>query len=147
MKPLVSLEVVPRSIGLEWREGRLLRQALAYVLIGGSAALGFVTLSTVVIGYRPPAPEWVTSVLCYMLFILPVYLLHRRFSFGSSAAHAQALPRYALVQGVSAALAAMFSFVAYHMAGLPPLSASVLVIAATSSFSFLVLKAWAFAAR
>ncbi len=143
----MSLEALPRNLGLEMRDGRLVRQAMAYGLIGGSAALGFVVLSTLVIGLRPPAPHWVTSALCYVLFILPVYLAHRRFSFQTTLAHRYALPRYAAVQALSAMLATAFSFFAYHMADLAPLPASLLVIGATSSFSFLVLKAWAFAAR
>src|SRR5690606_3788445 len=75
----------------------------------------------------------------------PIYLLHRRFSFRSDAAHRQALPRYVSVQLMALVLAALFSFVIYGSLHLPPVAASILVVALTSGVNFMVLRSWAFA--
>lgn len=122
-------------------------QALSFLVIGGGAALAFVALSSLVLGLGLPLADWIASALCYAAFIVPVYLLHRRFSFASSAPHERALPRYVAVQMVGLGLATLFSFVAYGVVGLPTLAASLLVIALTSAVNFLVLKVWAFGER
>ena len=87
------------------------------------------------------------SALCYGVFIVPVYLLHRRFSFGSDAPHRQALPRYAAVQGMAMLLATLFSVIAYGVLSMPTLLASILVVMMTSGVNFVVLRSWAFVHR
>jgi len=121
------------------------RQLIAFLLIGGSGALAFVGLSAALIGLGLPIPSWVISTLCYGAFIVPIYLLHRRFTFEAAVAHGQALPRYIAVQLVALALASAFSYVAYHVLLLPAAMAAVSVICLTSASSFLFLKFWAFA--
>ena len=72
---------------------------LLFVGIGASAAIGFVVLSSLMLALRTGLADWLVSALCYAAFIVPVYLMHRRFSFSSNAPHRQALPRYLAVQG------------------------------------------------
>ncbi|MBJ3783300.1 GtrA family protein [Devosia sediminis] len=117
----------------------------SFVLIGGGAAVGFVVLSSVLIGMLSDTEAWIVSAICYASFILPVYLLHRRFTFASEAAHWQALPRYVVVQVMALLLASIFGFVFHGTLALPSLPAAVLVTALTSGVNFLVLKSWAFA--
>ncbi len=120
-------------------------QLASFVGVGGIAAGCFVALSSVAIGLHTGIPDWMVSALCYAVFIVPVYLSHRRFSFRSDAPHARALPRYVLVQLSGLMLAALFSFVAYHVFALPAVAAGVLVIGLTSGVNFIILRLWAFA--
>ena len=120
-------------------------QFFAFLLIGGGAAFAFVGLSAAAVAAFDALPAWLVSSLCYAVFIVPVYLLHRRFSFRSAVAHSRALPRYIAVQLTSVGLAALFSFVAYGVIGLPTLAAAIFVAALTSGVNFLVLRRWAFA--
>lgn len=125
--------------------GALVRDLLSFLLIGAGAALSFVALSMLAVGLLPMLPSWLVSALCYAGFVLPVYLLHRRFSFRSSTAHARALPRYAVVQLCGIGVAAMFSWLAYGIVGLPTIVAALTVIGVTSALNFAVLRLWAFA--
>ncbi|MDB5506767.1 MAG: hypothetical protein JWR75_1405 [Devosia sp.] len=120
------------------------RRLLSFIGIGAAAALGFVALSTAMLAVPTGLPGWVTSTLCYAAFVVPVYLLHRRFSFASEAPHVQALPRYVAVQASAVGLATMFSYIAYGIVGLPGPVGALLVIGLTSGVNFLVLKLWAF---
>jgi putative flippase GtrA len=123
----------------------VLSQLFAFLIIGGGAALAFIGISAAAVATFTAQPAWLVSSLCYAGFIGPVYLLHRRYSFQSEAAHSRALPRYIAVQLCSLGLATLFSFVAYGVAGLPTLSAAIVVTVLTSGISFLVLRRWAFA--
>ncbi|QMV01048.1 hypothetical protein GHV40_05945 [Devosia sp. D6-9] len=143
----VLLESLVRDQDHDIAERNLFWQALTFLAIGGGAAMAFVCLSSLAVGAGLPLADWIVSALCYAAFILPVYLLHRRFSFNSDAPHLQALPRYVTVQLVGLSLAALFSFLAYGIIGLPTLLASLLVIGLTSAMNFLVLKVWAFGER
>lgn len=125
--------------------GSTVASAVSFLLIGGGAALGFVLLSNLAMWLLPPLPRWLVSAACYAAFIVPVYLLHRRFSFRATTPHVHALPRYVATQTGALLLAAVFSFVAYGVFGLPSLAASVAVVVATSGVNFVILRSWAFA--
>jgi putative flippase GtrA len=118
---------------------------ISFLLIGGGAALSYVLFSSLLVGLLPMVAAWQTSALCYAAFVVPVYLLHRRFTFASDAAHRQALPRYIVVQVLALMLASLFSFVFHGTLGLPSLPAALLVIALTSGVNYLILRGWAFA--
>lgn len=120
---------------------------ISFCLIGLGAAVAFVILNSLAIQFFPAARNGWVSGACYGVFVLPVYWLHRRYSFQSSAAHGHALPRYLAVQGMALALAALFGALLNGVAGLPSVAASMLVIALTSGVNFLVLRSWAFAWR
>ena len=118
---------------------------LRFILIGAGGASAFVVLSSTVIWIGTGLADWIVNSICYAALIGPVYLLHRRFSFQSHAAHRQALPRYAIVQAMALVLAALFSFVIHGVLMLPTVAASMLVISLTSGVNFMVLRSWAFA--
>lgn len=117
----------------------------SFVLIGGGAAASFVALSSALVALLPRVDGWMVNAACYAAFIVPVYLLHRRFTFASDAEHWRALPRYFAVQMLALLLATLFGFVLYGTMALPSLPAAVLVIVLTSGVNYLVLKGWAFA--
>jgi putative flippase GtrA len=139
-----SLQSLMRDQLVEDRTAPVLVQLFAFLVIGGAAAVAFVGVSSAAIALFDTLPAWLVSSLCYAAFIVPVYLLHRRYSFQSGVEHARALPRYVAVQLCGLALATVFSFVAYGVVGLPTLTAAIVVIALTSGINFLVLRRWAF---
>lgn len=136
-----------RSDGAAEDRPSMAGQIAAFAMVGGTAAVGFAGLSSVLIELRTGIPDWVVSALCYAAFIVPVYLAHRRLSFRSDAPHGMALPRYVAVQLIALALAAVFSFVFYDVFRVQALAAALLVIGLTSSLNFMILRAWAFAVR
>lgn len=118
---------------------------VAFAGIGVAAALTYVVLSTLLLWLHTGIADWVINTACYGGLIVPVYLLHRRYSFDSDAPHMQALPRYMAVQAMALLLAALFSYVVHGVFAMPPLWASVVVIGLTSGVNFIVLRSWAFA--
>jgi putative flippase GtrA len=122
-----------------------LRDFAAFLLVGGSGAVGFILLSTLMLELRTGAPEWLVSGLCWAAMIGPVYFAHRAVSFRSDAPHAQALPRYVMVRVLGVTLAAIFSHVAHGVLGFSSLAGSVAVAGLTAGVNFAILKLWAFA--
>jgi putative flippase GtrA len=118
---------------------------IAFIVIGAAGAAAFVVLSTAMIWLDTGVADWIVNAACYASLIVPVYALHRRYSFDSDAPHGQALPRYMAVQGMALLLAALFSFVVHGVLAVPTVFASMLVIALTSGVNFMVLRSWAFA--
>ena len=117
----------------------------AFLCVGGAGAVAFVALSSVLVSLVPQLEPWVLNAFCHLALVVPVYALHRRFSFRSDAPHWQALPRYAAVQLVSVLLVALFSWLVYRLLLVQPVLAASLVTALTSGVSFVLLKVWAFA--
>ena len=130
---------IPRSSPPRWSG------LVVFIAIGGAGAAAFVVLSTLIIWLDTGMADWVVNTACYAALIVPVYLLHRLYSFRSDASHWRALPRYLVVQGMALLLAALFSYVIHGVLALPTLVASMLVIALTSGVNFMVLRGWAFA--
>ncbi len=118
---------------------------LAFLLVGAGGALCYVLLSTSLMALGLPWPRWVTGAASYAVLVVPVYLMHRRFSFQSDTAHRVALPRYMAVQMMAVGLAALFSWLFYSVFGVPSLYGSVLVIVLIAAVNFMVLRLWAFA--
>ena len=118
---------------------------VAFIAIGVSGTVTFVVLSTALIWLDTGIADWVINTACYASLIVPIYLMHRRYSFDSDAPHGQALPRYMVVQGMALLLAALFSFVVHGMFAVPTVMASILVITLTSGVNFMVQRSWTFA--
>ena len=140
----VSLESLMRETVSEGRPSPVLVGLLSFLIIGASAAIAFVGLSAAAVSIPTGLPNWLVSAACYAAFIVPVYLLHRRFSFRSAAPHSRALPRYVVVQLAGLAVATGFSWLAYGLVGLPTPVAAMLVIGLTSGVNFVILRLWAF---
>lgn len=117
---------------------------VSFLLIGAGAALGFVVLSGLLVGLVPSQHAWIVIAACYASFILPVYWLHRRFTFVSEVRHLRAMPRYLAVQAMALVLATVFSFVFHGTLALPSLPSAMLVIVLTSGVNYMILKSWAF---
>jgi putative flippase GtrA len=140
-----ALQSLMRDVPPGRPEAPLFGGLIAFIGIGAAGAATFVVLSTALIWLGTGVADWIVNAACYAGLIVPIYLLHRRYSFDSDAPHGQALPRYMAVQGMALVLAALFSFVVHGVLDMPALPASILVITLTSGVNFMVLRSWAFA--
>lgn len=141
----MSLESLMRGTLEQTRERRVAGELGWFVLVGGAGALGLAAVTTGMISLRTGVPDWLMAALCYAASIGPVYLLHRRLSFRSDAAHGQAFPRYVAVQLSAIVLVSLFSWVAYSVLGVATAVGSVIVLGLTAGVNFALLKLWAFA--
>lgn len=117
---------------------------LAFLLVGGTAALGYVAISSVPIALSTGIADWSVGSACYAAMV--VSTSHTVLLFTSDAAHQVALPRYIMVQVTGLGVAAILSFFAFNVLGLPAVPASALVIIVVSGVNFLLLRLWAFCA-
>jgi putative flippase GtrA len=136
--------LMPDDAGRTFGRGPL-GDLVAFVLVGGGGLVAYVLLTTALMAMVPAWPRWAIGAGCYAGLILPVYLMHRRFSFQSDARYQVALPRYVAVQTVAVGLAALFSWLFFSVFGVPSFFGSVLVIGLISAVNFVVLRLWAFA--
>ena len=142
-----SLESLMRDSLEQTSERPVLSELGWFILVGGGAALALAGVTTAMISLRTGMPDWVMGALCYAAFIGPVYLLHRRLSFRSNAAHGQAFPRYVAVQVSAIVLVSLFSYLCYSMLGMHSAVGSIIVLGLTAGVNFAVLRAWAFATQ
>lgn len=122
-------------------------EALRFIMVGGTGALAFVCLSTLLVSLHTGVPDWIISILCWIGLIGPVYLGHHAVSFRSAAPHREALPRYVAVQLMSVCLVTVFSYLCYRALALPPVVAALLVTGLTTGINFVILRVWAFGRR
>lgn len=120
------------------------RQFVAFLVVGGGAALAYVLLSSVIVSLRTGVADWIVSSACYAAMVVPVYLAHRGISFRSQTAHRVALPRYVTVQAIGLSLAAAVSYATFNVLHLPAVAASSVVVVLVSIMNFLLLRLWAF---
>lgn len=140
-----ALQSLMRDVPPARQSAPLFSGLLAFIVIGAVGAAAFVVLSTIMIWLDTGFADWTINTASYAALIVPVYLMHRRYSFDSDAPHRQALPRYMAVQAMALLLAALFSFVVHGVLSVPTIPASMLVIGLTSGVNFIVLRSWAFA--
>lgn len=139
-----ALMSLMRDVPASPPQGPILSGLPAFLVVGGGGAAAFVVLSTLMAWATGGMAPWLVSSICYGALIVPVYLLHRRFSFRSDVSHWQSMPRYMAVQAMALVLAALFSHVIGGVLTVPTLPASMLVIVLTSGVNFMVLRHWAF---
>lgn len=125
----------------------LSRQGFAFIGIGAMSALTYVMVCKWLLGLTLPFADWAVSGALYALFVPLVYLAHHTLSFRSVQPHMVALPRYVCVQVLASCIAALTSFLVLGVFGLAHGLGSLIVICASSAFSFVALKAWAFASK
>jgi putative flippase GtrA len=141
----VSLESLMRGADPALERPSAVASLAGFVIVGATATLSFIGLSTLMIGLRTGVPDWLMSAFCYAVLIVPAYLVHRRVSFRSSAPHGHALPRYVMVQICSLLLSALFSYVVYGSLHIATPLAAAIVVCLTAGVNFVVLRLWAFA--
>lgn len=143
----LSLESLMQGTLEPTRERPVATELLWFLAVGGGGALVLAAVTTAMISLHTGIPDWAMAALCYAAFIGPVYLLHRRLSFRSDAAHRVAFPRYVAVQLSAIVLVSLFSWVCYSMLGVATAIGSVIVLGLTAGVNFAALKLWAFATQ
>ncbi len=120
-------------------------QILRYALTGGLAtALHYGVLLALVEGLHTAAP--VAAAAGSLCGALLAYAGNRHFTFaGSTAPHGRALPRFALVALLGAALNGAIVWVGTVALGLHYLLAQMLATLAVLLFGFRLNKTWSFA--
>lgn len=78
-----------------------------FCFVGLFCALVFGVCSRLLIDLRG-LPVYAAAGLSYSLLVPLSYMLHRGFTFRSTAAHSTSLPKYVIVSAISTAMAAFF---------------------------------------
>jgi putative flippase GtrA len=114
-----------------------------YTAVGAAAtALHYGVLVTLVERFgQPAAPAAALGALCGAA---AAYVANRRFTFGSSRGHAQALPRFLAVAAASAATSAALVWLLSQQLGAPYLLAQAVATALTLLGGYLLNQRWTF---
>lgn len=119
--------------------------ALHYLAISVGGALSFVVLSSGLIWLETGAADWAVMFGCFAALIVPVCLLHCRYSFAPDDAGRQHLQRYLGALPTALPLAAMLSYWSCTVVALPTPVAAMLVAGLTAGVNLMMRRGWAFA--
>ncbi len=125
--------------------GRRRALPLRFVAAGAfNTALGYVLFRTFlhVLGGAAAAAQ----ALTYAVGVGVAYLVSRFWTFGAFPTAGRAFPRFVATHLGALAFSSALLRLAVDRGGAPPTPAWVAVMAATTVFSFLVQRAWVFAA-
>jgi putative flippase GtrA len=115
-----------------------------FLVGGGVAALFFVLAFLLVSAGLPP---FAGSAIAYAISFVIAYAAQRGWTFGGRHDHAEAFPRYVVLQLGCAALSGLIAHVAVHVFGLSPLAMSAAATVLTSAVSYLLSSLWVFPDR
>jgi putative flippase GtrA len=120
----------------------LVRRLLTFGAVGLGATIGYIAVSTVLVGmgYRP----WIVSPLVYAALIPVAYMGQRTLTFRSKTNHTSSLPRYLVIQGVGLVLAALIPAVVSEIVS--PAGSFVVVSGIVAATNYILLARWAFPA-
>jgi putative flippase GtrA len=110
----------------------------------GLAAMAVYAGLVVLLTLGGVSPAWLASGLAYALAAVWSYIGHRRFSFRSSASHAVAGPRFAVVTGVGQGLAVLLPALITDIGGFPALWSTLAVCVVCPGVSFLLNSRFVF---
>ncbi|WP_429306347.1 GtrA family protein [Paraburkholderia sp. GAS38] len=115
-----------------------------FLLVGTSSAICYFLIMLLLQKAFALAP-WAASGGAYSLTFGVTYLLQRGWTFGSSAAHNRALPRYAAVQLSLLVLTTLaVRGVSFEFPGVSPLPISLLATIFAAGMSFIISSKWVF---
>ena len=126
---------------------RLLKSGLnllvgRFVIVGASCSLGYLVIASVLAALG--VATWLASGATYVAFIPVAYLLQRGYTFRSTARHAQALPRYIVIQALGALVSILLPYLLSGYDFLPPAVVFIAVLVTVAVFSFVLMSVWAF---
>lgn len=116
-----------------------------FVTVGVGAALLFFGLSwfLVSMGLTP----FMGSVIAYATAFAVAYSAHRGWTFEGKHRHAQALPRYFVLQLGCALFSGVVAHIAVSRFGTSPLTMSMLTTVTASAASYVLSSLWVFSGR
>ena len=122
---------------------RMQQKFQSFLLVGGLATLlhYLLLIALVQLAALPPLAASTTG---FTLSAALNYSLNRRYTFRSSRAHRQALPRFAITALLGLALNAAFIWVGHDLLGLHYLLAQMIATLLTLAFNFFLNLLWTF---
>jgi putative flippase GtrA len=120
-----------------------LTQFVRFVVVGGSAALLYIAVASLLAAYTPLS-NWLASIIAYACMIIPAYLAQRALAFRAETDHGIALPRYVLLQAICAAMSAPLTILIEGLTALPPEVTFAIVAIFLACFSFVLSRHWVF---
>lgn len=108
---------------------------LLFLLVGGSAALLYLTISTclvIIFGVK----EWLASSASWAICIIPAYLGQKILTFKSEISHQFAFPRYLFLQIIGILLSSILSFLLSNFTQLSTLAIFSIVISTVTIISY-----------
>ncbi|WP_159907790.1 GtrA family protein [Caballeronia humi] len=121
----------------------MIRRFVAYGSVGATGTLAQYALLVVLVRYFAiPAP--LASMLGAVLGACVNYVLNHRFTFGRTASHRQALPRFLTVAGLGIVVNGTAMIVLVDHAGMNYLLAQVCVTALVLLLTFVLNSVWTF---
>lgn len=118
---------------------------LRFVTVGVGGALLFFGLSWLLVS-RGLSP-FTGSAVAYATAFVVAYSAHRSWTFEGRHDHAQALPRYFVLQLGCALFSGVVAHVAVSRFGMSPLTMSMFTTVAASAASYFLSSLWVFASR
>ena len=89
-------------------------------------------------------PSWLAALIAYLLAFTVGYAVQKFFTFQSKSNHSVSLPRYAVLQGCCATIAALCAFGAERFGLTQPLMISLLSTSILGVVTYLVSSKWVF---
>jgi putative flippase GtrA len=111
----------------------------------GLAAMAVYAALVALLTFGGLSPAWLASGIAYALAAVWSYIGHRRFSFRSSASHAVAGPRFAVVTATGQGLAVLLPALVTDIGGLPSLWSTLAVCLVCPAASFILNTRFVFA--
>lgn len=119
------------------------QQILKFAAIGGFATcVQFALIAVLVEIFKlHPVPG---SAIAYVLSALLNYRLNHSLTFGGTAQHSRALPRFTVVAGLGLVLNTTIMVLSYSVYGLPYLLSQMVATAVVFLWSFTGNRLWSF---
>ena len=117
-------------------------QTIRFIFAGGVAAC--IYLAVIYVFLILGIPSWLSALLAYLVAFLIGYTAHKYFTFQSRSSHSTSLPRYAVLQIGSAAIAALSASGAERVGLTHPLMVSLLSTVFLGTVSFIASSKWVF---
>lgn len=106
-----------------------------FLLVGGSAALLYLIISTCLVIIFD-IKEWLASSISWTICIIPAYLGQKILTFKSEISHQFAFPRYLLLQIIGILLSSILSFLLSSFTQLNTLAIFSIVISTVTIISY-----------
>ena len=116
---------------------------LRFIIVGVSAAIFYFILFNGFY-FLLNLPPYLSTILAYSIAFFAAYVLHREWTYRSSAPVIQSMTRYLIVQLLSMTVTAIVTQLAYIMMDLHNVFISVLATVFAGLFNYLFTSLWVF---
>lgn len=123
---------------------KIVLRFVKFLFVGGFGASCYVAGSYILTtaGMR----AWIASFIVYASLIPVMYLLQKRFVFGSAGPHSKSFPRYLIIQLIGLILSVALPF-SFNMFNISPTIAFVCVVFFVTLTNYALQSRWAFSKK